>query len=66
MIKRRKQNLGKRVFITRGHYRGRYGVVKGFRGDRLYGKKLIPYVNVYIESVGYIDTIPGSNLERTK
>jgi hypothetical protein len=62
MVKRDKRNIGKRVkhINPKSLFFGRVGTVKGFRGDI---RKGVPVVSVFFDSVGFIEPIPGSNLE---
>jgi len=65
MIKRNTRNIGKMVVIENYHkdWNGRHGKVVGFRGDLTKGN---PQVNVFVESLGAVWTIPGSFLTPTK
>jgi len=65
VIKRNSRNIGKVVEVVnlKPEWNGRRGKVVGFRGDH---EKGVPYVNVFVYSIGSVWPVSGKFLKEVK
>ena len=64
MIRRDARLIGRKVTVTNpsSKWYGRNGYIKGFRGSQAIDKD-VPYVQVYLISLGWIEPICATSLE---
>jgi len=61
-IKRNRKHIGRRVIVCNPQMLldGAVGIIKGFRGDMRAG---IPWVKVWFDRTGNVETVAASNLK---